>query len=59
MRKETAVYTMLLEFLEISGCITTYNFMKINIITLDYAYYKIIQLTHKYEHSTTLILHRT
>jgi hypothetical protein len=29
--------------------------MDINIITLNYAYYKVIQLKHRYEYSITLI----
>jgi hypothetical protein len=32
--------------------------MKINTITPNHAYYKIIQLTHRYERSTTLILRK-
>jgi hypothetical protein len=33
--------------------------MKINIITPNYTYYKIIQLTLRYEYCTTQILHKT
>jgi hypothetical protein len=33
--------------------------MQIDIITPNYAYYKIVQLTHQYEYPTTLIFHET
>ena len=33
--------------------------MQINIITPNYAYYNTIELKHRYEHSTTLGLHKT
>jgi hypothetical protein len=49
----------LFEFFKISDRITTHNFLKINIITHKYAYYKIFQLEHRYKYSTTLILHKT
>jgi hypothetical protein len=32
--------------------------MQINIITPDYTYYKIVQLTSRYEYPTTLISHK-
>jgi hypothetical protein len=48
----------LFEFLKIVDRITTYNFMKINIITPNYAYYMIVQLKLRYEYSMTLILHK-
>ena len=50
---------MLFDFLKIFGRINTHNFVKINVITLNYAYCKIVQLTLRYEHPTTLILHKT
>jgi hypothetical protein len=33
--------------------------MKINVITLNYVYCKIVQLTLRYEYPTTLIFHKT
>jgi hypothetical protein len=50
---------MLIELLKYFICITAYNFMKINIITPNYAYYNTIKLKHRYEYSMTLILHKT
>jgi hypothetical protein len=41
------------------GRTNTHNLMKINIITPDYAYYKIVLLKHRYEYSMTLILRKT
>ena len=41
------------------GRITTNNFVQINIITPNYAYYKIFQLKLRYEHSMMLILHKS
>jgi hypothetical protein len=41
------------------GYISTHNLMQINIITSNYAYYKIVQLTLRYEYPTTLIFHKT
>jgi hypothetical protein len=38
--------------------ITRHNFVKINIITPNYVCYKIIQLTLRYEHFRTRILHK-
>jgi hypothetical protein len=46
----------LLEFLKIVGRITIYNFVKIKIITPNYAYYMIVQLELRYESSMALIL---
>jgi len=46
-------------FMKIFGRITTYNSVQINIITPNYAYYKVVQLKPRYEYSITLILHRT
>jgi hypothetical protein len=48
----------LFEFLKFVGRITTYNFMIINIISPNYAYYMIDQLKLRYEYSMTLILHK-
>jgi len=33
--------------------------MKIDVVTPDYVYYKIVQLTLQYEYPTTLIFHKT
>jgi hypothetical protein len=43
----TLILHKLFEFFIIFGWITTYNFGQINIITLNYAYYKIGQLKHR------------
>jgi hypothetical protein len=48
----------LFEFLKIVGRITKYNFLKINIITPNYAYYMIVELKLRYEYSMTLILNK-
>jgi hypothetical protein len=50
---------MLFEFFKNFGCITSHNFVKINIITTNYAYYIIIQRTLQYEYPITLIFHKT
>jgi hypothetical protein len=49
----------LFDFFRIFGRINTHNFVKINVITLNYAYCKIVQLTLRYEYHTTLIFHKT
>jgi hypothetical protein len=49
----------LFEFFIIYGHITTYNFVQINTITPNYAYFKIFWLKLRYEYSITLILHKT
>jgi hypothetical protein len=49
----------LFQFFKILGRITTNNFVQINIITPNYAYYKIFRLKLRYEHSMMLILHKT
>jgi hypothetical protein len=56
---KTAVPTSFSSFDKYFGHVTTYNFVQINIITLNYVYYKIFHLKHRYEHSVTLILHKT
>jgi hypothetical protein len=38
---------------------TTHNFERINIITPNYVYYKIVKLTLRYEYHRTLIFHKT
>jgi hypothetical protein len=48
----------LFEFLKFIGHITTYNFIKINIITPHYAYYMIVQLKLRYQYSMTLIMQK-
>jgi hypothetical protein len=50
---------MLVELLKYFIRITAYNFMQINIITPNYAYYNTIQLKHPYEYSMKLILNKT
>jgi hypothetical protein len=45
-------------FFKIVGRITAYNFVEINIITHNYAYYKIVRLKHQYKYFMTLILHK-
>jgi hypothetical protein len=50
---------MLVEFFKILGRITKQNLVQINKITLNCVYYKIIQLTLRYEHFIILILHKT
>jgi hypothetical protein len=50
---------MLFEFFKFVGCITTHNFAQIKIITLNYAYYIIIQLTLQYEYPVSVIFHKT
>jgi len=40
------------------GCVTAYNFMKINIITPNYVYYMIVRPKLSYEYSMTLFLHK-
>jgi hypothetical protein len=49
----------LFDFFKNFGPINTHSLMKINIITHSYAYYKIVQLTPRYEYSTTLFSHET
>jgi hypothetical protein len=46
-------------FMKISGHITTHNLVKINIITPNYAYYKIVQLTHQNEYFRALFFLET
>jgi hypothetical protein len=46
----------LFDFLFHFGPIKTYNFVKINIITPNYVYYKIVQSALRYEYSTTLFI---
>jgi hypothetical protein len=46
---------MLFEFFKFFGCITTNNFAQIKIITPNYAYYIIIQLTLQYEYPVSTI----
>jgi hypothetical protein len=41
------------------GRITKYNFVQINTITNNYAYYKIFQLKLRNEYSITVKLHKT
>jgi hypothetical protein len=41
------------------GRISTHNFVQIKKITPNYAYYKIVQLTLRYECPTTLISYQT
>jgi hypothetical protein len=41
------------------GCITTHNFVQINMITPNYAYYMIVQLTRQYEYPITVNFHKT
>ena len=50
---------MLFEFFKIFGRINTHHFVKINVITLNYAYCKIVQLTLRYEYPTTQSFHKT
>jgi hypothetical protein len=38
---------------------TTHNFERINVITPNYAYYKIVKLTLRYEHHRTQFCHKT
>jgi hypothetical protein len=49
---------MLSVFFKTFSRITTYNFVQINIITSNYAYYKIVRLKLRYEYSMMLILHK-
>jgi hypothetical protein len=44
--------------MEIVGRITTFNFIKNNIITPNCTYYEIVELKLRYEYSMTLILHK-
>jgi len=53
------VLTSYLNFLKHFGRITAHNFVQINIITPNHAYYEIIRLQHQYEYSMTLILRKT
>jgi hypothetical protein len=46
-------------FFNIFSHVTTQNFMEISINAPNYAYYKIVQLKHRYEYSITLIWHKT
>jgi hypothetical protein len=46
-------------FFKTFGRISTHNFMQINTITPNYAYYMMIHLTLRYECPTTLIVHKT
>jgi hypothetical protein len=55
---QTTVSTSCFEIFVISDLISTHKFMKIYINTRNYLYYKIFQLIYRYEHSTTLILHK-
>jgi hypothetical protein len=50
---------MLIELLNFFFRITAYNFIQINIITPNYAYYNTIELKHRCEYSMMLILHKT
>ena len=50
---------MLIELSKYFFRITAYNFMQINIITPNYAYYNNIKLKLPYEYLITLILHKT
>ena len=50
---------MWLVFFKTFGRISTHNSMKINIITPNYDYYEIVQLTLRYEYPKTLIFHKT
>jgi hypothetical protein len=50
---------MLIELLKIFIRITAKNFIQINIITPNYAYYNNIKLKLPYEYFMTLILHKT
>jgi hypothetical protein len=45
--------------MKIFGRTTIHNFIKIKIITTDYAYYKIVQLILRYEYFMTLFLRKT
>jgi hypothetical protein len=45
---------MLFGFMKIYGRITTHNLVQINIITPNYAYYKIVQLTIQNEYFRAL-----
>jgi hypothetical protein len=49
----------LFEIFKICGHLATHNFVKINIITLNYAYYEVVQLTLRNEYPTTQIFHKT
>jgi hypothetical protein len=55
---QTTVPTCRFENFIISDLISTHELMKIHIRTHNYLYYKIFQLIYRYEHSTTLILHK-
>jgi len=46
----------LLEFSTFLASLSTRYFMKINIITLNYAYYKIVRQTRRHAHCMTPIL---
>jgi hypothetical protein len=50
---------MLVEFFKLSERIATLNFVQIKNITLNCAYYKIVQLKLRYEYSTTVIFHKS
>jgi hypothetical protein len=50
---------MLFVFFKNFGRIGTHNFMQINIITPNYAYYKIVRLALGYKYPTALIFHKT
>jgi hypothetical protein len=50
---------MLFEFFIIPDLITTHKFIKNNINSLNYVYYKIFQLTIRCQNSMILILHKT
>jgi hypothetical protein len=50
---------MLFEFLKSFGPINTHNFVQINIITPNFVYYKIVQLTLRYEYCTILFSPKT
>jgi hypothetical protein len=49
----------LFDFFKVFDRINTHNFVKINVITLNYSYCKIVQLTLRNEYPTILIFHKT
>ena len=49
----------LFEIFKIFGRLATHNFVKINIITPNYAYYEVLRLTLRNEYPTILIFHKT
>jgi hypothetical protein len=50
---------MLFAFMKFFGRITTHNLVQMNIITPNYVYYKITQLTHQNEYFSALFLLKT